>query len=91
MVTLFEYVSRPSPLFFVLQALLNASNVNGDMEVVKEAVLYLLCIFRAIKKAEDAVHAEKTTVIIFLDESFYFILLFNIFILFTVIGYIIMI
>lgn len=70
--TLFEYVSLCSPLFFVLQALLNASNVNGDMEVVKEAVLYLLCIFRAIKKAEDAVDADKTPVIIFLDGSFCF-------------------
>ncbi|KAF3445662.1 hypothetical protein FNV43_RR10838 [Rhamnella rubrinervis] len=54
------YAQFCSPLFFVLQALLNASNVNGDMDVVKEAVLYLLCIFRAIKKAEDAVEAEKT-------------------------------
>ncbi|XP_048332268.2 sister chromatid cohesion protein PDS5 homolog B isoform X1 [Ziziphus jujuba] len=54
------YAKFCSPLFFVLQALLNASNVNGDMEVVKEAVLYLLCIFRAIKKAEDAVDADKT-------------------------------
>lgn len=65
METLFELSFR-SPLFFVLQALLNASNVNGDMDVVKEAVLYLLCIFRAIKKAEDAVEAGKTPVRFFL-------------------------
>lgn len=51
-----------SPLLFVLQALINADNVNGDINMVKDAVTYLLCIFRAIKRAEDVIDSEKTLV-----------------------------
>ncbi|KAJ4700670.1 sister chromatid cohesion protein PDS5-like A isoform X1 [Melia azedarach] len=48
------------PLFSFLQALVNASIVDGDMDLVNDAVLYLLSIFRAIKRAEDAVDAHRT-------------------------------
>ncbi|KAL9449811.1 hypothetical protein AB3S75_011691 [Citrus x aurantiifolia] len=48
------------PLFSLLQTLLNPSIVDGDMGLVNDAVLYLLTIFRAIKKAEDAVDAHRT-------------------------------
>ncbi|KAJ0024548.1 hypothetical protein Pint_08187 [Pistacia integerrima] len=48
------------PLFSILKALVNASIVDGDTDLVKDAILYLLCIFRAIKKAKDAVDAQKT-------------------------------
>ncbi|GAV71980.1 Cnd1 domain-containing protein [Cephalotus follicularis] len=49
-----------SPIFSVVQALVNASTVDGDMDLVSDAVLYLICIFRAIKKAEDAVDGQQT-------------------------------
>lgn len=55
-----------SPLFSFLQALVNASIVDGDMDLVNDAVLYLLSIFRAIKRAEDAVDAHRTPVRIML-------------------------
>ena len=51
-----------SPLFWALQALVNANVVNGDTELINEAALYLLSIFRAIKKTEDAVDAHQTPV-----------------------------
>lgn len=51
-----------SPLFSLLQTLLNPSIVDGDMGLVNDAVLYLLTIFCAIKKAEDAVDAHRTPV-----------------------------
>ncbi|GMN51775.1 hypothetical protein TIFTF001_020913 [Ficus carica] len=63
-----------SPLFCILQALLDASNVDGDLDVVKDAVLYLLCVFRAIKRAEDAVDVEKTPKLHLLaDIGFFFV------------------
>ncbi|POO00116.1 Coatomer beta subunit [Trema orientale] len=62
------YAQFCSPLFSVLQALLNASNFDGDFDVVKDAVLYLLRIFRAIKKAEDVVSVENTPKLHFLAD-----------------------
>ena len=56
----------------MLQALLNASNVDGDLGKVKETVLYLLCMFRAIKRAEDAVEVENTPVRVILGEFSHF-------------------
>ncbi|XP_050211868.1 sister chromatid cohesion protein PDS5 homolog B [Mercurialis annua] len=55
-----EYAHFCRPLFWVVQALLNANLVNGDMDLVNDAVMYLLSIFRAIKRADDAVDATKT-------------------------------
>jgi len=51
-----------SPLFFVLQALVDINIVDGDVDIVDGAVLHIVSIFRAIRKAEDAVDAQMTTV-----------------------------
>lgn len=64
--TLIGIFSFCSPLFSLLQALINPSIVDGDLDTVNDAVLYLLTIFRAIKKAEDAVDAHRTPVSIVL-------------------------
>ncbi|KAH7567872.1 hypothetical protein JRO89_XS07G0171200 [Xanthoceras sorbifolium] len=50
------------PIVSLLQALVNASIVDGDMDLVHDAILHLLCILRAIKRAVDAVDAQKTTI-----------------------------
>ncbi|KAJ9167086.1 hypothetical protein P3X46_021763 [Hevea brasiliensis] len=54
------YADFVSPLFWVVRALVNSNIVNGDMDIVNDAVLYLLSIFRAIKRAEDAIDATRT-------------------------------
>lgn len=51
-----------SPLFNFLEALVNATIVDGDMDLVNDARLLLLSIFRAVKKAEDAADAQNTPV-----------------------------
>ena len=51
-----------SPLYNFMQALVNASIVDGDQDLVNDAVLYKFSILRAIKKAEDAVDVQMTTV-----------------------------
>lgn len=51
-----------SPLFFILQALVDISIVDGDLDIVNDAVLHVVSIFRAIRKVEDAVDAQMTTV-----------------------------
>lgn len=63
-------MSLRSPLFSVLQALLNASNFDSGLDAVKDAVVYLLCIFRAIKRAEDAVNVKNTPVRVLFEKSF---------------------
>ncbi|XP_015571530.1 sister chromatid cohesion protein PDS5 homolog B isoform X2 [Ricinus communis] len=55
-----EYAHFCRPLFLVVQALLSANIANGDADLVNDAVMYLLSIFRAIKRAEDALDATKT-------------------------------
>ncbi|KAM6553079.1 hypothetical protein CsatB_013841 [Cannabis sativa] len=50
-----------SPLFSVLQALLNAINFDDDVNEVKATVSYLVYIFRAIKRVEDAVNIKNTS------------------------------
>lgn len=60
-----------SPLFNLLEALVNATVVDREMDLVNDALLLLLSIFRAIKKAEDAVDAQNTSVrIVYLRVSF---------------------
>ncbi|KAM3683139.1 hypothetical protein ACB098_12G123600 [Castanea mollissima] len=54
------YAQFCSPLFNLLEALVNATVVDGDMHLVNDALLLLLSIFRAIKKAEDVVDARNT-------------------------------
>ena len=51
-----------SPLHIFMQALVNSSIVEGDHDLVNDAVLYLFGILRAIRKAEDAVDMQMTTV-----------------------------
>lgn len=58
-------MSLCSPLFVLLQALINASNADGALDNVKDSVLYLICIFRAIKRSEDVIDVERTPVRIF--------------------------
>ncbi|GFY85386.1 hypothetical protein Acr_04g0001240 [Actinidia rufa] len=54
------YAQFLSPLVFTLQALVNASFVDGDMDVISAAVSCLQSIFFAIKRAEDAVDTRIT-------------------------------
>ncbi|KDP32795.1 hypothetical protein JCGZ_12087 [Jatropha curcas] len=54
------YANFCSPLFWVVRALLNGNIVNGRMDLVNDAVLYLLSIFRAIKRAEDVADTTRT-------------------------------
>ncbi|KAL1294310.1 hypothetical protein AAHE18_19G133200 [Arachis hypogaea] len=56
------------PLFFVLQAFTNASIVDGDLDVVNDAVLHLFSIFRAIRKAEDAIDPQTNAKLHILAE-----------------------
>jgi hypothetical protein len=51
-----------SPLFFFLQALVDISIVNGDRQLVNDAVLYIFSIFQAIRKTEDSVDSHATIV-----------------------------
>ncbi|GAU44494.1 hypothetical protein TSUD_13050 [Trifolium subterraneum] len=54
------YADLCSPLFFLLQALVDISIVNGDQELVNDAVLYIFGIFQAIRKTEDSVDSQAT-------------------------------
>ncbi|KAM1074484.1 hypothetical protein ACFX11_019663 [Malus domestica] len=54
------YAQFCGPLLGLLQVLVNASNADGALDVAKDSVLYLICIFRAIKRAEDAIDTELT-------------------------------
>lgn len=51
-----------SPLFFALQVLVNASFVDGGMDLDNDAISCIFSIFRAIKRADDAVDAQRTLV-----------------------------
>jgi len=51
-----------SPLFFILQALVDISIVEGAQDIVNDAVLHVISIFRAIRKVEDAIDAQITPV-----------------------------
>lgn len=68
-----DYVSFCSPLFVLLRDLVNTSNGDGALGILKDSVLNLICIFRAIKKAEDAIDVQKTYVRIFSKEMFPFL------------------
>jgi hypothetical protein len=62
MVMLLCIFSICSPLFHLLEALVSGTVVDGDRDLVNDACLLLLSIFRAIKKAEDVVDAQNTPV-----------------------------
>ncbi|XP_020238238.1 sister chromatid cohesion protein PDS5 homolog A isoform X2 [Cajanus cajan] len=55
------YADLCSPLFFILQVLVDVSIVDGDLDIVNVAVLHVFSIFRAIRKVEDAVDVQMTT------------------------------
>ncbi|KAL9268265.1 Sister chromatid cohesion protein PDS5 homolog B-like protein [Drosera capensis] len=48
------------PLACILHSLLTAEYVDGDRDFVRKTFLYLVCIFRAVKRAEDAIDPQKT-------------------------------
>lgn len=54
------YARFCSPLFFFLLAFANASIVGGDKDLLSDAVSSLLGIFRALRRAEDAVDVQRT-------------------------------
>lgn len=62
------YADLCSPLFFILQALVDISIVDGDLDIVNDAVLHVVSIFRAIRKVEDAVDVQMTTKLHMLAE-----------------------
>ncbi|KAI5430827.1 hypothetical protein KIW84_035089 [Lathyrus oleraceus] len=43
-----------------VMALVDISNVDGDLELINDAALSLFSIFQALKKAEDSVDAQTT-------------------------------
>lgn len=55
------YADICSPLFFLLQALVDISNADSHRELVNDAVSYIFSIFQAIRKAEDSVDAQTTS------------------------------
>ncbi|XP_058091316.1 sister chromatid cohesion protein PDS5 homolog B [Magnolia sinica] len=54
------YARFCSPLVVILKALVNPASVEGNKSDLSETVSYLVSIFRAIKKAEDAVDVCMT-------------------------------
>ncbi|KAL9252320.1 Sister chromatid cohesion protein PDS5 homolog B-like protein [Drosera capensis] len=48
------------PLACILHSLLTADYVDGDRDFVRKTFLYLVCVFRAVKRAEDAIDPQKT-------------------------------
>lgn len=58
----FGFAFKCSPLFFLIQALVDATNLKGDPDLSTDPFLSLAGLFRAIRKAEDAVDAERTPV-----------------------------
>ncbi|XP_030527999.1 sister chromatid cohesion protein PDS5 homolog B isoform X3 [Rhodamnia argentea] len=49
-----------SPLFHLIQALVNPENFNGDLVLIADTFSQLFSIFKGIRKAEDAVDAHKS-------------------------------
>ncbi|KAI4320553.1 hypothetical protein MLD38_034022 [Melastoma candidum] len=57
-----------SPLLFLIRDLLNPTIFDNEMDLVRDTFSYLNIIFRAIRKAEDAVDKEKTVRLHILSE-----------------------
>ncbi|XP_031392968.1 sister chromatid cohesion protein PDS5 homolog A-A isoform X4 [Punica granatum] len=49
-----------SPLFFLIRALVDANKLKGDLDLVIDPFSSLAGLLKAIRKAEDAVDAERT-------------------------------
>ncbi|GMJ02433.1 hypothetical protein like AT1G77600 [Hibiscus trionum] len=54
------YAQFCSPLLLFLHTLINSNNIDEDMNLVNDAAFSLYYIFRAVKRAKDAVPAQKT-------------------------------
>ncbi|TYH89080.1 hypothetical protein ES332_D01G234300v1 [Gossypium tomentosum] len=54
------YAQFCSPLLFFLHTSISSNNVDDDMDIVNVAAFYLYYIFRAIKRAKDAVDVQRT-------------------------------
>lgn len=50
------------PLFFLIRALVDANILKGDLDLVTNPFYSLAGLFRAIRKADDAIDAERTPV-----------------------------
>ncbi|PIA47377.1 hypothetical protein AQUCO_01400210v1 [Aquilegia coerulea] len=61
------YARFCSPLVAILQALISASCDDTSRNVVNDTLSYMLNIFRAIRKSEDAVDVKKTSLHILAD------------------------
>ncbi|KAH9609835.1 hypothetical protein KSS87_019300 [Heliosperma pusillum] len=48
------------PLILVLHVFVNPQHFDGNLSIVNKTFLHLRSIFRAIRRAEDAVHPEKS-------------------------------
>ncbi|XVE55344.1 hypothetical protein DITRI_Ditri03aG0151400 [Diplodiscus trichospermus] len=62
------YAQFCSPLLSFLHASINSNVVDGDMDLVNDTTFYLNYIFRAIKRAKDAVDAQRTPRLHFLAD-----------------------
>ncbi|XWS25145.1 hypothetical protein CRYUN_Cryun27aG0045400 [Craigia yunnanensis] len=62
------YTQFCSPLLSFLHASINSSVVDGDLNLVNDAAFYLNYIFRASKRAKDAVDAQRTPRLHFLAD-----------------------
>ncbi|KAJ8762889.1 hypothetical protein K2173_023018 [Erythroxylum novogranatense] len=62
------YAQICSPLFQVIRALLDPNMVNGNVDLINDTALYLLSIFRAVKRADDALDCQRTPKLQILSE-----------------------
>ncbi|TYI98544.1 hypothetical protein E1A91_D01G221900v1 [Gossypium mustelinum] len=62
------YAQFCSPLLFFLHTSISSNNVDDDMDIVNVAAFYLYYIFRAIKRAKDAVDVQRTPRLHFLAD-----------------------
>ncbi|XP_022773246.1 sister chromatid cohesion protein PDS5 homolog A-like isoform X6 [Durio zibethinus] len=62
------YAQFCRPLLLFLHASINSSVSSGDLDLVNDAAFYLNYIFRAIKRAKDAVDAQRTPRLHFLAD-----------------------
>nr|ACD56616.1 hypothetical protein [Gossypioides kirkii] len=63
-----RYAQFCSPLLFFLHTSISSNNVDDDMDIVNVAAFYLYYIFRAIKRAKDAVDVQRTPRLHFLAD-----------------------
>ncbi|KAK8370982.1 hypothetical protein V6Z12_A01G214000 [Gossypium hirsutum] len=62
------YAQFCSPLLLFLHTSISSNNVDDDMDIVNVAAFYLYYIFRAIKRAKDAIDVQRTPRLHFLAD-----------------------